>query len=323
MMNVQAPKVSIIIPAYNTAAFMPECLSSIFAQTYSDFEAIVVNDGSPDTPALENVLAPYSDRVVYIKQENKRAAGARNTAIRRAQGEFLAFLDSDDSWLPEHLALQMELFRRDPTLDLVYADCFVTGGLKPWRFAERFPPQGEPTFCTLAASRCIIPVSTVVARKTAIVRAELFDENLQRCDDYDMWLRTAFHGAKIAYSRQVQARLSGRRPGSLGQDFSKNAEAHCAILEKAIRTLPLSESQRAVVNKQVMEYRAGYLLEEAKRRLRNGQFSKARELFCEANRHFRRPAVNLAVFALGIAPSATSKLIEAWSRIRNGASAES
>src|ERR1700691_5903395 len=105
-----APRVSVIIPAYNTAQLIAACLDSIFAQTFQDFETVIVNDGSPDTPELEKVLQPYmdrqGDRIVYIKQVNKRAAGARNTAIARARGEFLAFLDSDDTWLPNHLESQ-------------------------------------------------------------------------------------------------------------------------------------------------------------------------------------------------------------------------
>src|ERR1700727_1775646 len=105
--STSVPQVSVIIPCYNTAEFITACLDSVFAQTYSDLETILVNDGSPDTPALEKALQPYKSRIVYIKQENKRAAGARNNAIRHARGKFLAFLDSDDTWLPDHLAAQM------------------------------------------------------------------------------------------------------------------------------------------------------------------------------------------------------------------------
>src|ERR1017187_9565262 len=120
-----APKVSVIIPSYKTADLIAACLDSVFAQTYSDFEAIVVNDGSPDTVELEKVLQPYLGRIVYIKQENKRAAGARNNAIRQARGEFVAFLDSDDTWFPNHLAAQMQLVADDPSLDLVYANALL------------------------------------------------------------------------------------------------------------------------------------------------------------------------------------------------------
>jgi glycosyltransferase involved in cell wall biosynthesis len=117
--RVQPPKVSVIIPSYKTANLIAACLDSVFAQTYSDVEAIVVNDGSPDTAELEKVLQPYIGRIVYIKQENKRAADARNGAIRQARGEFIAFLDSDDTRYPNHLETQMQLIADDPSLDLV------------------------------------------------------------------------------------------------------------------------------------------------------------------------------------------------------------
>src|SRR5450755_2773522 len=143
-----SPRVSIIIPAYNTAHLIAACLDSVFAQTFQDFEALVVNDGSPDTPELEKALQPYldrkPDRTVYIKQVNKRAAGARNTAIARARGEFLAFLDSDDNWLPNHLESQMKQFEADPALCLVYSNALFTGNpAREVEFMERCPSVGE------------------------------------------------------------------------------------------------------------------------------------------------------------------------------------
>src|SRR5437667_7582647 len=207
------PRISVIIPAYKTAHLIAGCLDTVMAQTFQNFEAVVVNDGSPDTPELEKVLAPYMDRIVYIKQPNKRAAGARNTAIQQARGEFLAFLDSDDSWLPEHLAAQMKLADADPSLDLIYSNALVVGNpAREWEFMDRCPSNGEPTFAALITERCQIPISTVVVRKTALVKAGGFDETLPRCDDYDMWVRTAFHGAKIGYGRTVQAHLNAGRP---------------------------------------------------------------------------------------------------------------
>jgi len=218
----ETPTVSIIMPAYNTAGLIKTSLVSVFAQTYSDFETIVVNDGSPDTPELEKVLAPYMDRIVYIRQPNKRAAGARNTAIRQARGEFLAFLDSDDAWLPDHLAAQMKKFAADPSLDLVYANGIrIADPRRQVEFMEVCPSQGTANFEALVVERCQISVSTVVVRKSALVRAGGFDENLPMCDDYDMWLRAAFYGAKIDYSREVHARLNGGRPGSLSQSRLK------------------------------------------------------------------------------------------------------
>lgn len=309
----QSPRVSVIMPSYNTATLIAGSLDSVFEQTFQDFEVVLVNDGSPDTPELERVLAPFlhkhADQINYIRQENKRCAGARNTAIGQARGEFLAFLDSDDVWLPDHLSAQIKLFEQDPTLDLVYSNGLSVGNPKlPSEFMKRCPSYGPADFQALAVERCQIPVSTVVARKSAIVRAGLFDETLQRCDDYDMWLRAAFHGAKISYTTKVQARLNGGRPGSLGASRARMMEAYWQILEKALKTLPLSQSDRAVVQSRATEAHARYLLEEGKYRLQQNEFDQARTFFKEANSHLRRSKVSLVLFGLAIAPRATGKL---------------
>src|SRR5215469_4227081 len=90
-----SPLVSVIIPAYNASRFIRKTLESVFAQTYSNFEVIVVNDGSPDTQELEVAISPFRDRVIYITQENRGPNGARNTGLQAATGEFVALLDSD------------------------------------------------------------------------------------------------------------------------------------------------------------------------------------------------------------------------------------
>jgi glycosyltransferase involved in cell wall biosynthesis len=317
-----APKVSVIIPSYKTADLIAACLDSVFAQTYSDFEAIIVNDGSPDTPELEKVLQPYMDRIVYIKQENKRAAGARNNAIRQARGEFVAFLDSDDTWMPDHLSSQIQLFAEDPSLDLVYCDGILMGDpTQECKFMEKCPSTGRATFDALIVERCQIPISTVVARKRTLVAAGLFDEKLLRCDDYDMWVRSAFSGAKIGYSRNLGARFFVGRPGSLSQSKAKMIEGYWTILEKFKVALPLKDADRAVVDKRAAEIRAGFLLEDGKCKLQERQFDKARELISEANGYLRKSTLSLAVFGLRVAPSATGRLMSFWNRIRNGASA--
>jgi glycosyltransferase involved in cell wall biosynthesis len=316
------PRVSIVIPSYNTADLIAACLDSVFAQTFQDFEAIVVNDGSPDTPELEKVLQPYLDRIVYIKQVNKRAAGARNTAIAKARGEFLAFLDSDDTWLPNHLESQMKQFEADPALGLVYANAVLIGDpARHIEFMEKCPSAGEAGFEALAVENCQIPVSTVVARKAAIVKAGGFDESLVRCDDYDMWLRTAFYGGKVGYNRQVQACLADGRPGSLGVSRARMAEACWLILEKADQKLPLSSAQRKLVRNRAAEIRARYLLEEGKDHLSTRNFPKARERFSEANHYFRKATLSLVLFGLKVAPNATSRLFTFWKQRHNGAPA--
>jgi hypothetical protein len=169
--------------------------------------------------------------------------------------------------------------------------------------------------------RCQIPISTVVARKQAIVKAGMFDEKLARCDDYDMWVRTAFHGAKIAYTRKLQARMPVGRPGSLSQSRAKMAEGYSTILENYKQALPLKDADRKVVEKRAAEIRARYLLEEGKNKLEQRQFDEARKLIAEANHYFRKSSLSLTLLGLSVAPRATWKLISLWQRIRHGASA--
>jgi glycosyltransferase involved in cell wall biosynthesis len=312
------PRVTVVIPAYNTAHLVAQCLASVFSQTFRDFEVIVVNDGSPDTNEMEKALHPYMQKIVYIRQENKRAAGARNAAIRAARGEFLAFLDSDDTWLPYHLSRQMELFDQNPTLDMVYSNALLLEASNGRNFMDKCPSIGDANFSAIVYERCQIAISTVVIRKESIVEAGFFDENLARCDDYDLWLRAAFHGSKIGYSRKVQAKLNAGRPGSLGQSRCKMVEAYSIILEKVLRTLPLSEAQRTLVRARSTDVKTRWLIEQAKCELAQGQFDKARELFSGANESVPQPKLTLALIGLDLAPRLAGKLILFWNRMLEG-----
>ena len=220
-------------------------------------------------------------------------------------------------WLPGHLLSQMQLFEEDPALDLAYCNGLSVGDpARSHEFMSRCPSHGAATFLALVVERCQIPISTVVARKSTIVRAGLFDESLARCDDYDMWLRAAFHGAKIGYTRKVQARLNGGRPGSLSISRARMAEAYWKILEKADQNLPLTPSDHAVVHKRANEIHALYLVEEGKLHLREGRLDEAKKLLSEANSYSRKSKISLLLFGLSIAPGATSKFATLVERIR-------
>jgi glycosyltransferase involved in cell wall biosynthesis len=106
--------VSVVIPSYNRAHCILETLESVYSQTFRDFEVVIIDDGSTDN--TREVLAPFGDRIRYIHQENRGLAGARNRGIAEARGEWIAFLDSDDLWLPEKLELQFQAVTRSPDL---------------------------------------------------------------------------------------------------------------------------------------------------------------------------------------------------------------
>src|SRR2546425_2598822 len=118
----RSPVVTVIIPAYNTARYIGETLDSVFAQTFRDCEVIVVNDGSPDTPDLEAVLEKYRNQIRYIKQDNRGAAGGRNTGMRHAGGQFLVFFGGDDIWLPDFFADLLDFFEKKSSLDMAFGE---------------------------------------------------------------------------------------------------------------------------------------------------------------------------------------------------------
>ncbi|MDQ2920430.1 MAG: glycosyltransferase, partial [Acidobacteriota bacterium] len=206
-----APIVSIVMPAYNAAPYISETLNSVFGQTFTDYEVIVVNDGSPDTVELERALEPYLSRIRYIKQKNLGAGAARNEGLRAAQGEFIAFLDADDLWLPTYLEEQLK-FIRENDFDLVCADAMhfgdspLAGKTYMEAFMETAPLAGEVTFLGLVSAEQSLITSGIVARRAAIIEVGLFDEGLRNSQDFDLWLRLVRHGFRLAYQRQLLLR---------------------------------------------------------------------------------------------------------------------
>ena len=314
-----APSVSVIMPAYNVASLISEALDSVFAQTYRNFEVIVVNDGSPDTEALESALQPYLECIVYIEQENRGAAGARNTGIRRARGEFLAFLDSDDGWKPEYLASQINLFEQTPSLDMVYSNSFYyPASLSPGKtYMDACPSRGPVTLEALVLEQCHVCVSCTVARKQTILDAGLFDETLPRCDDYDMWLRVAYHGAKISYHQKPLGWVRPGRPGSLGESELKTHEADLQILNKLEKYPALRPPVRKAVAKALARERALIDLESAKLSLSAGKFDEASDFLKKADVFFQSPKLRLILLGLKISPRLTALGGRAWNQLRS------
>src|ERR1035437_5179427 len=177
-LNGNLPLVSVIIPFYDADDHIGAALESVFAQSFQKFEVIVVNDGSPDNEPLQRALRPYLSRIIYMSQENRGPSAARNAAIRRAQGELLAFLDSDDTWLPEYLSEQTKLLQASPSLDLIYCDAFLVGDpvSAGKTFMQICPSNGPVTFKSLLTEETQVPTSGTVARRECVISAGLFDE---------------------------------------------------------------------------------------------------------------------------------------------------
>ncbi|HEY7546152.1 MAG TPA: glycosyltransferase [Blastocatellia bacterium] len=300
----ESPAVSVIIPAYRAAKFIATALESVFAQTFTDFEIIVINDGSPDTDELERVLADYSGRIIYLRQKNGGPAAARNSGILAASGRWVAFLDADDYWYPDFLSEQMAFLSRDPTLDLVYANALLVGEapLAGRTFMDATPSKGEVTFESLLDERCTVLLSGVVARRQTVIDAGLFDENFHYAEDYDLWLRIAKRGARLSYQRKV---LLCKRwhAESLCADDLKFFENALHVLDKVGRSNDLSESERESLIRHENKLIAYMKLEHGKINLSRGHFSAAVEAFREANEFYRSWKLRWVVFWLRLWPN--------------------
>lgn len=187
-------RVSVIIPVYNRLKLLERAVDSVRAQTCSDWEILIVDDGSTDgTAAYAAELAAADPRIRCMRNTGNRGpGGARNVGILSARGGFIAFLDSDDYWLPGKLAAQIECFDRNPAAMAVGTDCYVGSLEESARLARRYPVidnSRHTVFATIIANKQFwIYTPTVMLRRAAFARIALFDETLIRCEDLVMWL---------------------------------------------------------------------------------------------------------------------------------------
>jgi glycosyltransferase involved in cell wall biosynthesis len=279
--------VSIVMPAYNVASYIGETLDSVFNQTFTDYELILVNDGSPDTVELESALEPYINRIRYIKQKNLGAGAARNVALRAAQGEFIAFLDADDLWLPNYLEEQLK-FIRETNLDLACADAMHFGETpfagKTYMevYMPTAPKLGEVTFLGLVSAEQSLITSGVVVRRAPIIEVGLFDEGLRNSQDFDLWLRLLRNGARLGYQKQLLLRYRCHE-NSLSGDEINRSKRQLRIYDKIESSFELTPEERPAVLRAIEGRRALLEFELAKVYLEQSDFEKSHAAFSKAN----------------------------------------
>jgi glycosyltransferase involved in cell wall biosynthesis len=300
------PLVSVIVPAFRAAPYVGEAVASVFRQTWRDFEILLVNDGSPDTDDLERAIEPYRDRIVYIEQENRGPGGARNTAISRARGEFLAFLDSDDVWLPHYLVEQIGALQLDASLDFIYADAVLFGqsALVGKTYMATSPSHGPVTFESLLNRDCMVITTCTVVRTQAVIDAGGFDEDrfLAPCEDLDLWIRLAYNGCRMTYQRRVLARHRLHSTSLIGDDELRLWTAQIRVLRKAAETLTLAPSARETIARRILVCEAEHALASGKRSLDEGRFDEALEALERANSFFRSRKLSAVMLCLRHAP---------------------
>lgn len=188
------PTVSVVIPTYNRAHLLKRAIQSVLNQTYQDFELIIVNDGSTDE--TEEVIKTFADdRISYIRHDKNRGMSiALNSGLERARGEFIAFQDSDDEWIPNKLERQMEVFKNLPEHFGVIYTSFVHIKGDRRKLLPPSPKSGY-IYSDILKERdtCWIAQPSVLIRKECFEKVGFFDENLPSLLDWDMWLRLSKH----------------------------------------------------------------------------------------------------------------------------------
>jgi len=263
------PKVSIIIPVYNGERYIAQAIESALKQTYEKFEIIVVNDGSSDKSYKK--IEPYINlpNVKYLEQENKGVAEARNTGIKNSSGEFIAFLDQDDLWLPEKLELEVDYLLRNPDVGLVHSNMSYIN-------EEGKPIQSDFDFPSRIAGKCfgelfiknMVAILTVLLRRDCFDKAGLFNEQFSGVDDYDLLLRVSRY-YPVGYINQSLARY--RLHGSnTSRDWLGITLTRLRIIESLLETYPEIRSE---LGKKIVSDRLFRL------------YCEVAQLYCHNNEH--------------------------------------
>ena len=182
------PLVSVIIPTYNRETLIRKAIDSVLAQTYRQWEIVVVDDGSEDN-TKDVVLSYKNENIFYIYQENRGIAAARNTGIKNSRGSFIAFLDSDDYWRPNKLEKQMKLFFEHPEYGMVASQCASIRTDGTFRKRNRRGKSGWVLEDLFKAN--FIRTSSAIVKRECLDKVGLFDETLKEGEEYDLWLRIA------------------------------------------------------------------------------------------------------------------------------------
>lgn len=263
------PQVSVIIPTYNRCEFVREALASVLAQSFTDFEVIVVDDGSDDETA--EAVQEFSD-VRYVWQQNRGVSAARNFGVSQSSGGLIAFLDSDDVWQPQKLKQQARFFTQHPEAQICQTEeIWLRNGVRVNPHAKHHKPDGD--IFARSLELCLVSPSAVMMRRELFERQGGFDEELPACEDYDLWLRIA----AILPVHLIETPLVIKRGGHadhLSRKFWGMDRFRVAALCKLLASGVLSEEQRRLAE-DVFHRKCMILAKGAEKRGQDGERYRA------------------------------------------------
>ena len=250
---------SVIIPTYNREMFILEALESVALQTRAPYEVVVVDDGSTDrTHAL---VTKHFPSVIYIRTDNQGVSTARNTGFQRSKGNIIAFLDSDDLWLPSKLEEQLAYLEKNPEIRILHCN-------EEWRRTGKLLSQkkhhkkkgGELFFESLP--RCVISPSAVIMRKEILIEFGQFDEDLVACEDYDLWLRIT-SSERVGFLEKTLVIKRGGHADQLSKCVTSLDRYRIRSLEKIVTNVHLTPQKKLAAKREAIRkiniYRKGAL----------------------------------------------------------------
>jgi glycosyltransferase involved in cell wall biosynthesis len=253
---------SVIIPAFNRRSFIGTAVNSVLGQTFRDLELIVIDDGSTD--GTRDLIASYKDkRINYLFQPNRGVASARNRGLELSRGRYIAFLDSDDRWVPEKLEKAAEYVAEFPDIKIFHTE---EVWYKKGRLLNQKKKHKKPTghVYEKALPICCISISTAIIKRDVFDEVGAFDESFEACEDYDFWLRaTARHEVKLI---PLPLTLKdGGRPDQLSSSVWGLDRFRIKALEKMLVSGPLNTEYRKATTKE-LERKRGIFAAGAKKR---------------------------------------------------------
>ena len=286
-----SPIVSVIVPAYGHRDYVLETLNSVFAQSFNDFEVIVVNDGSPDDTA--QVLKPLRDtkRIRYFEQPNGGQASARNRGLAEARGAYIAFLDDDDLWPRNKLAWQVSVLRKHPDLNMIAGNSAFFHHA-PSSFRARKAPTFVVTFESLFLRNPISSPGQTLIRASALKTLGGFNAEIWGADDLDLWMRLSRIGKIQMHSRI--ALLYRCHPGNASKARARMLRNHAEVLRRNIDFVDAPE--RKVIERRaylsLYDYLGRQVVGAVKLYIKRGQLIRAANTLLCLRVFLRRPPLN-------------------------------
>lgn len=303
------PTVSIVMPAHNARETIGRALSSLFAQTFGGWEAIVVDDGSTDaTTYIARAMADA--RVRVVTQTRGGAAEARNRGLELARGNFIAFLDADDFLFPEYLERSLEILAVAPAKTLVTHNAYfmTTAGISPRLVRHRQSPPRSLVRQQNALLRSNFASIMSVFPRELLDDIEGFDVSLERAEDWDFWIRASFAGWTFAHQAWPMA-IIDRTGETLTSATDKVARSEANILRKTAQTQSLSRHQEEQIELRLATGEPSQLWSDSASALQRGDYVGAARLHWTGTRlATRAPGPVIKALAFRLAPRTLGRL---------------